>query len=93
MAKLNGRVFDNDPVLAYMLLNLSREERLKYLPVYWGILIKAALLNKALITEADGWKAASVLIPPESHIENVWTLLPAGILSVLWRIGFSGCKV
>ena len=93
MASLNGRVFDNDPVFAYLLLNLSREERLQYLPKYWATLIKAALLNDAIITEAGDWKAASVLLPPGKHIANVWTLLPAGILRVLWMVGFSGCKV
>jgi hypothetical protein len=76
-----------------MLLGLSRKERLAYLPTYWETLIKAALLNQALITEADGWKAASVLIPPGRYLDNAWTLLSAGFLGVLWRIGFPGIKV
>ncbi|KGO44378.1 Acyl-CoA N-acyltransferase [Penicillium expansum] len=93
VAALNGRVFDTDPVIAYMLLSMSQEERLAYLPTYWTALIKSALLNHAVITEADDWKAASVMIPPGGYIENAWTLLWAGFLGVLWRIGFAGIKV
>jgi hypothetical protein len=76
-----------------MLLGLSQKERLDYLPTYWATLIKSALLNNALITEADGWKAASVIIPPGRYIDNAWTMLCAGFLGVLWRIGFPGFKV
>lgn len=90
---LNGRVFATDPVVTYMLLDMSREERLAYLPTYWSTLVRSALMNGASITEADGWKAASVIIPPGKAIDNVWTLLYAGFLCVLWRIGLSGFKV
>lgn len=76
-----------------MLLGMSREERLAYLPIYWTTLVKSALLNDAIITEADGWKAASVIIPPGKCVDNVWTLIYAGFLCVLWRLGFSGFKV
>jgi len=76
-----------------MLLDMSQEERLTYLPTYWTTLVRSALMNDALITEADGWKAASVIIPPGKAIDNVWTLLYAGFLCVLWRIGLSGFKV
>ena len=93
VASLNGRAFDTDPVIAYMLLDMSQEERRAYLPIYWTKLVKSALLNDALITEADGWKAASVLVPPGKYVDGVWSLLCAGFLSVLWRIGFTGFKV
>lgn len=92
-AALNGRVFSTDPVISYMLLNLPQEERLAYLPTYWEILIKSALLNDAVITEADDCKAASVLILPGQCVDNTWTLVCAGFLGVLWRIGFPGFKV
>lgn len=76
-----------------MLMDMSREERLEYLPTYWYKLAKSALMNDAVITEADGWKAASIVLPPGKTIENVWTLLHAGLLGVLWKIGFSGLRV
>lgn len=93
VAALNGRVFDTDPVIAYMLLGMSQQEKLAYLPTYWTALVKSALLNHAVITEADNWKAASVLVPPDGYIENVWTLLWSGFLGVLWKIGLPGVKV
>ncbi|KAJ5151276.1 uncharacterized protein N7482_010528 [Penicillium canariense] len=92
VARLNARVFEYDPVIAYMLLDMSQEERLAYLPSYWLTLVRSALLNDALITQADDWKAASVIIPPGRHVDNVWTLIYAGFLSVLFRMGFSGLK-
>ncbi|KAJ5170083.1 Acyl-CoA N-acyltransferase [Penicillium coprophilum] len=92
VAALNGRVFDTDPVITYMLLGMSQQERLAYLPTYWTTLIKSALLNHAVITEADGWKAASVMLPPGRSIDNAWNLVWAGFLSVLWRIGLAGVK-
>ncbi|KAJ5206596.1 Acyl-CoA N-acyltransferase [Penicillium cf. griseofulvum] len=92
VAALNGRVFDTDPVITYMLLGLSQEERLAYLPTYWTTLIQSALLNRAVITEADGWKAASVILPPDQYIDNTWTLLCSGFLSVLWKIGLPGLR-
>ncbi|KAJ5591474.1 uncharacterized protein N7459_001843 [Penicillium hispanicum] len=92
VANLNGHVFDNDPVVTYMLLDMPRQQRLDYLPTYWSTLVRSALLNHALITEADGWKAASVIIPPGRYIDNIWTLLYAGFLCVLWKIGLSGFK-
>lgn len=93
VAALNGRVFDEDPVIAYMLLDMSRDERLDYLPTYWSKLGKSALMNDAVITEADGWKAGAIVIPPGGRVENVWTLVYAGFLGVLWRVGVSGMKV
>ncbi|CDM26315.1 Acyl-CoA N-acyltransferase [Penicillium roqueforti FM164] len=92
VAALNGRVFDTDPVITYMLLDMSQQKRLAYLPTYWTALIKSALLNRAVITEADGWKAASVMIPPGGYVDNAWTLLCAGFLGVLWKIGLPGVK-
>lgn len=93
VARLNGRVFDDDPVITYMLLDMPTEERLAYLPTYWSVLVKSALLNDAIITEADGWKAASVVTPLGKHVDNIWTLFYAGFLCVLWKMGLSGFKV
>ena len=50
-------------------------------------------MNNALITEADGWKAASIVIPPGRYVDNVWTLVYSGFLCILWKIGYSGLKV
>ncbi|KAJ5823848.1 Acyl-CoA N-acyltransferase [Penicillium robsamsonii] len=92
VATLNSRVFDTDPVITYMLLTLSQQERSAYLPTFWTTLIKSALLNDAVITEADGWKAASVMTPPGRYMDNTWTLVWAGFLSVLWKLGLPGVR-
>lgn len=93
MAALNGHAFEDDPVVAYMLLEMTRAERKAILPIYWKALIRSALMNNAIITEANGWQAASVIILPGGCVDNVWTLFYAGFLPVLWRIGFHGLKV
>ena len=93
VACLNGHVFDTDPVITYMLLEMPTEQRLAYLPTYWTILVRSALLNGAVITEADNWKAASVIVPPGKYIDNFWTLVSSGFLCVLWKMGFVGFKV
>ncbi|KAL3476002.1 hypothetical protein BJX99DRAFT_151464 [Aspergillus californicus] len=91
-AGLFGRVFDKDPVLRYLLCNLSDEEYQEYLPRYWRGLCRAGLLNGAVIYEADGWKAATVVLPPGKSVDNPLTIVPAmlGFMSVLWRIGLAG---
>ncbi|KAL4886035.1 hypothetical protein BJY04DRAFT_213574 [Aspergillus karnatakaensis] len=60
---LLGRVFDRDPVLRYMLCNLSDEEYQEYLQRYWRGLCRAAFLNGGVISEADGWKSTAVVLP------------------------------
>ncbi|KAJ5485591.1 hypothetical protein N7539_005579 [Penicillium diatomitis] len=93
VSQLNGRTFSDDPVIAYMLLDMSREERHAYLPTYWSVFVKSALLNDAVITEADGWKSAAVVLPPGKKVDNTWTLFSSGFGGVLWKMGFSGLKV
>ncbi|KAL5332544.1 hypothetical protein BJX70DRAFT_383851 [Aspergillus crustosus] len=91
-ADLLGRAFDKDPVLRFLLCNLPDDEVQEYLPRYWRSLGRAALLNKAVIYEADGWKAATFVLPPGKSVDNPLTIIPAalGSLSVLWRIGLAG---
>jgi GNAT superfamily N-acetyltransferase len=33
-----------------------------------------------------------VFLPPGHRIDNPWTLLPAGIFQVLWKLGIAGCN-
>ncbi|KAL4867048.1 hypothetical protein BDV12DRAFT_124145 [Aspergillus spectabilis] len=89
---LLGRVFDRDPAIRYMLCNLSDEEHQEYLQQYWRGLCRTALLNGAVISEADDWKSAAVVLPPGKSVDNPLMIIPAafGFLGVLWRIGLSG---
>ncbi|KAL4967139.1 GNAT family N-acetyltransferase [Aspergillus stella-maris] len=92
-SNLLGRVFDEDPILRYMLCNLNDEDFLRYLQPYWRGLLRAALLNGGVISEADGWKSVAVILPPGRSVDSPWTIIPSaiGFLGTLWRIGISGC--
>ena len=78
----------------------SRAARVAYLPSYFRALLKAAALNgatfDAVAVGGEGeteYEACAVLMPPGKRVDNTWTLLPAGILGCLWRMGWGGCKV
>ena len=83
--------FRNDPVITYMLCNLSRVARYAYLHSYFTSLLTAAGLNGAAFHEANDFGACSVVIAPGRRVDNPWTLVPAGLLGALWKLGFSGC--
>lgn len=91
-ADLYQNAFRSDPVIAYMLGNLTTQERHAYLREYFTRLNTAAALNAAVFEEADDWASASVYLPPGKRIDNPWTLVPAGIFQVLWKLGFAGCN-
>jgi hypothetical protein len=90
-------VFANDPVINYMLCSMpTRSARLAYLPAYFQTLLKAAALNHASFDAIgpDGkYEACAVFMPPGKRVDNTWTLVPAGFLGCLWRMGWNGCKV
>jgi hypothetical protein len=71
---------------------MSKEQRLAYLPKYFSALLTAAALSHASFEEVGDWKSCGVLVPPSCKIDNPFTLLPAGFLSVLWTIGIGGCQ-
>jgi len=90
-------VFANDPLITYMLCSMpTQSARLAYLPDYFQTLLKAAALNSAsfdTIGPDSKYEACAVLMPPGKHVDNTWTLIPAGFLGCLWRLGWGGCKV
>lgn len=90
-ASLFSHTFQDDPAIAYLFLNVSHEERVSFLESYFKRGIKAAVLNDSLITEIDDWKAAAVIVPPGASLEGFSTMLASGMLSVMWRMGISGC--
>ena len=74
----------------------TQSARLAYLPDYFQTLLKAAALNSASFDTIgpDGkYEACAVLLPPGKRVDNTWTLIPAGFLGCLWRLGWGGCKV
>lgn len=91
IADLYQDAFRDDPVISYFLCSLNRTQRHQYLHEYFTCLGTAAALNDATFSEADDWKSAMIVLPPGKYIDNPWTLIPAGLFQVLWKLGFAGC--
>ena len=87
------RAFAEDPVIQFMLCDLSNAEKREYLPEYMHVLLKASMLNDAAFQEANDWSCCAVWMPPGKRVDNLWTVLPAGLIGVLFKLGISGCKV
>lgn len=84
--------FRQDPVINYMLCNLTESARHEYLCHYFDALLTAAEMNGAIFHQADEWSSCSVLRRPGQRIDNFWTLIPAGILGIIWTLGFGGYR-
>ena len=76
-----------------MMSSLSDEARASYLPAYMHALLKAAALNDALFEEANDWACTAVWMPPCKRVDNPFTLVQAGFLQCLFKLGVGGCKV
>lgn len=85
--------FKTDPVITYLLHNIPETKRLAYLPQYFNALITAAALNDAIFTEIDDFKSCITMMPPGKKVDNPWTMVPAGLLGLLWNIGLGPCYV
>jgi hypothetical protein len=57
--------------IAYMLLGMSQQERLAYLPTYWTALVKSALLNHA---------ACGLISIQRSYLSQKHSLLPPCVI-------------
>lgn len=90
-ATLYASAFANDPVQTYILNALPAPRRKIYLHEYFTRLLTAAALNAAIFSSTDEGSAYAVVIPPGYQVDNPWTMLRAGILSVLWNLGAKGC--
>lgn len=91
-ATLYADAFRTDPVITYMLCNLTPERKNAWLYSYFTRLLTAAGLNGATFDEAQDFTSVQVIIPPGKKADNLWTLIPAGIIGALWMVGFQGCK-
>ncbi|KAF4555211.1 Hypothetical protein D9617_3g022830 [Elsinoe fawcettii] len=91
-AALYAKVFRDDPVLNYMMCDLTAEQHRNYFYTYFTCLMKASALNGGLFQETGDWKSASIIIPPGRRVDNPWTLISAGMLGMLYQLGFGGLK-
>jgi GNAT superfamily N-acetyltransferase len=90
-ASLYATSFRSDPVITYLLSTLPPPQRSVYLEEYFTRLATAAALNSAIFSEASDYSSISIVLPPGKSVDNPWTLIPAGLFSVLWRLGAKGC--
>jgi hypothetical protein len=67
--------------------------RLTYLEEYFSRLLTAAAMNEAILHEAGEWASCGVLMPPGCRVDNPLTMIPAGLFSMSWNIGWQGLKV
>lgn len=90
-AALYKDAFRSDPAITYVLGGLPEIQRHAYLEEYFTRIATAAALNAAIFEEAEDYSSCSIIVPPGKSVDNPWTLIPAGIFQVLWKLGFSGC--
>jgi GNAT superfamily N-acetyltransferase len=89
-ASLYATAFRSDPVITYLLSTLPPPKRHAYLEEYITRLATAAALNSAIFSEAEDYSSISIVLPPGKSVDNFWTLIPAGLFSVLWKLGVKG---
>ncbi|KAI6833686.1 hypothetical protein KC332_g4323 [Hortaea werneckii] len=87
---LYKNAFQDDPVITYCLCGLPAEARRGYLLDYFKGLLTAAGMNDALFLETDNYSSAAVVMPPEKRVDNPWTLIPAGLVGMVLRLGLKG---
>nr|POF17838.1 putative n-acetyltransferase [Quercus suber] len=85
-------VFRDDPVIVFLLSSMSAAQRVAYTAQYMGVLMKAAWLNAATFEEADGWKCAAVWMPPGARVDNPLTIVQAGFVGCVLKMGPGGAK-
>ncbi|KAF2478557.1 hypothetical protein BDY17DRAFT_328097 [Neohortaea acidophila] len=90
--KVLTKCFWDDPVVRFMMSSMTDEARKAYYPAYMHSLLKAAALNAAIFTEAADWACVAVWLLPGKTVDNPFTMLQAGLLGCLWRLGVVGVK-
>lgn len=85
--------FYGDPVFTWLLLDYPLAEQKPVLGRGLWSFFTAASLNNGLFLEVDGFGCAGVLMPPGARIDNPWTMIPAGLIPALIRLGFGYFKV
>ncbi|PVH88973.1 hypothetical protein DL98DRAFT_508815 [Cadophora sp. DSE1049] len=86
---LMAEAFATDPVITYLLHHMTQAQLSAYLPKYFDGLLTAAAMNKGIFAEADDFKSCTILIPPGCHVDNFWTLIPAGFIGMVWDVGIA----
>ncbi|CZS93643.1 uncharacterized protein RCO7_09483 [Rhynchosporium graminicola] len=82
-----AEAFATDPILTYLLPHMTPTQFTAYLPKFFDSLLGAAAMNEGIFTEANDFSSCTILMPPGCHVDNLWTLLPADFIGMVWGMG------
>jgi len=86
-ARILSKAFESDFTLRYIFCHMSEEEKNRILPSYFRGLLTAAALNNGTFDFLDNDNCCGVLMPPGCKVDNPLTLIPAGFIGMVWKIG------
>ncbi|CAG9940184.1 unnamed protein product [Clonostachys rosea f. rosea IK726] len=82
--------FEDDPVYNWLLCDLPEPKRKAMLQKLLSGFLTQGSLNGGIFIQAENFASCGLFMPPNTSMENVWTLPSAGIFTALWEIGI-GC--
>lgn len=91
-AQRNTNFHRPDPVIRYMLSSLDPTARAAYMQEYFHTLLKAATLSTGIFQQADSWSCIAVWLPPGSRLDGPLTILRAGFIPCVLKLGLGGAK-
>lgn len=71
-------------------MNMTDEDRLAYYPKFFQALLKASLMNDAIVLQDSFYTASCILMPPGRSPINPSTTIQAGIVGIVLTVGFTG---
>ena len=86
-------IFKDDPVIRYLTSSLSKEAHYTYIAAYIHTLLKAGMLNEAIFQEANDWSCCAVWLPPKARLDGPLTIIRAGFVQCIFKLGLGGVKV
>ncbi|KAF2168866.1 hypothetical protein M409DRAFT_20879, partial [Zasmidium cellare ATCC 36951] len=87
-----AKIFRDDPIIRYMLSSLDPTARAAYMQEYFHTLLKAAALSAGIFQQAASWSCIAVWLPPGSRLDGPLTILRAGFIPCILKLGLGGAK-
>jgi len=91
VSALYAHAFETDPLITYILHNMSQPKRISYLPAWFDVLLTQLALNSAIFTEIDDFKSCATIMLPGKKADNIFTIFQAGLIGIMWNSGFGPC--
>ncbi|CAH0027814.1 unnamed protein product [Clonostachys rhizophaga] len=82
--------FEDDPVYNWLLYDLPDAKRKVMLQKLLCGFLTQGSLNGGVFIQVEDFGSCGLYMPPNTSMENLWTLPSAGIFTALWEIGI-GC--